>query len=75
MLTQDMTESMDTLLEMRAACGVLPNNVFFFALPGSTSRLRFYPVLQRVAVKEARFVDHNSDAEASSNPVAAPGMG
>ena len=50
LITQDMTESMDVLLETRAAGGVLPSNAFFFALPGSAAHLQFYPVLRRVAV-------------------------
>ena len=50
LITQDMTESMDVLLETRAAGGVLPSYAFFFALPGSATHLQFYPVLRRVAV-------------------------
>ena len=50
LITQDMTESMDILLETRAAGGVLPSNAFFFALPGSAAHLQFYRVLRRVAV-------------------------
>lgn len=45
-LTGQMKIAMDTLLEARTACGVLPSNPFFFAVPGYFTYLLPSPVLK-----------------------------
>lgn len=51
LLTEDMVESMDILLNTRQSCGILPANKFFFALAGSMGHLRFFNVLKSVAAR------------------------
>lgn len=52
LLTSDMTECMYELFKAREAGGILPDNKFFFALPGSfNGHLRFFNVLKLVATR------------------------
>jgi hypothetical protein len=46
-LTEQLKEAMDTLLDARDACGVLQTNPFFFAIPGYSSYLMPTPVLKK----------------------------
>jgi hypothetical protein len=52
LLTTEMLTCMDLLCEKRKSCGVV-DNTFFFAIPGTSTHLHFFPVLQKIA-KAAR---------------------
>lgn len=48
LLTPDMTNTMDVLVDRRSACGVVGNE-YFFAIPLTKTHLNFFTVLQNVA--------------------------
>jgi hypothetical protein len=52
-LTEQLKEAMDTLLETRDACGVLKSNPYFFAIPGFSTYLMPSVVLKKFITKFA----------------------
>jgi hypothetical protein len=50
-LTEELKEAMDALLEARNVCEVLDGNPFFFALPGFSTYLLPSPVLRKFTTK------------------------
>ena len=51
LLSDDVVQCMQTLLDTRLNAGVLDENMYFFALPGSSGHLRFYNVLKSVGTR------------------------
>lgn len=49
LLTEDVVQSIDTLIDTRQACGVPSQNKYVFGLTATTGHLRFFNVLRNVA--------------------------
>ncbi len=46
-LTEQVKDAMDALLDSRADCGILNSNIYFFAIPGYATHLQHSTVLKK----------------------------
>ena len=51
LLTQDVVQCIDALIDTRSSCGISSDNKYIFALAQSTGHLRFFNVLKNVATQ------------------------
>ena len=49
LLTPDVLPAIDVLLSRRQECGVLPSNIYFFAVPASNGYLNGWQIMDRMS--------------------------